>query len=95
MRILGADTVVAFARKHAAALGPLTAWRELVEPARWRLFAELKADFAAASYVGGDVIFNIGGNKFRLTAFVDYRAQQVIVVKIETHAEYSQGAKRK
>jgi mRNA interferase HigB len=95
VRILGAGTIVAFARKHAAAVGPLTAWRELVEPAQWRHYAELKADFAAASYAGGDVIFNIGGNRFRLTAFVDYRAQQVIVVKIETHAKYSQGGKRK
>jgi mRNA interferase HigB len=92
---LGSDAIVELARKHAPALGPLTAWRELVEPARWRHFPELKADFATASYVGGDVIFNIGRNKFRLTAFVDYRAQQVIVVTIETHAKYSQGAKRK
>jgi mRNA-degrading endonuclease HigB of HigAB toxin-antitoxin module len=33
--------------------------------------------FGSASFVGDITVFNIGGNKFRIAAFVHYRAQVV------------------
>lgn len=36
-------------------------------------------------------IFDIGGNKFRLIAYVHYRAQIVFIKQILTHQEYSKG----
>ncbi|MDE0426037.1 MAG: type II toxin-antitoxin system HigB family toxin [Candidatus Poribacteria bacterium] len=40
-------------------------------------------------------VFNIGGNKARLTAIVQYEFQRVIIEKVETHAEYDKSNKRR
>ncbi|MGH9755668.1 MAG: type II toxin-antitoxin system HigB family toxin [Blastocatellia bacterium] len=34
-------------------------------------------------------VFNIGGNKYRLTAYVSYTLQVVGVNRVMTHAEYN------
>jgi mRNA interferase HigB len=34
-------------------------------------------------------VFDIGGNKFRLIAFVCYRKEKVYVLRILTHKEYN------
>ena len=44
-------------------------------------FVELKATFGSASFVGDLTVFNIGGNKFRIAAFV-------YIKRIGTHEEY-------
>jgi len=37
---------------------------------------------------GGRVIFDIGGNKYRLVAAIHYRGRRVYVRFVGTHAEY-------
>ena len=37
---------------------------------------------------GGRVIFNIGGNKYRLVAAVHYRGKRIYVRFIGTHKDY-------
>ncbi len=81
-----------FIRKHAAASKPLSAWIRRTKAAAWKSIVDLHATFPSADYVEGYVIFNIGGNKYRLTTIVDYAEQQVVVEKLVTHAEYSKGA---
>jgi len=42
-----------------------------------------------ASFVGKDrVVFNVGGNKYRLVVVVKYSAQLVFVRFVGTHADY-------
>ena len=36
-------------------------------------------------------MFNVGGNKYRLIAFVHYRRQIVYIKHILTHDEYDEG----
>ena len=36
-------------------------------------------------------IFDIGGNKFRLVAFVSYAKGKVYVLRMMTHKEYDKG----
>lgn len=36
-------------------------------------------------------VFNIGGNKYRLVARVEYQRHKVYVKQVLTHAEYSKG----
>ena len=54
----------------------------------WQSWADLKATFRNASVVGNCVVFNIGGNKYRLVTRPLYRSQKVFVLKVMTHAEY-------
>jgi mRNA interferase HigB len=44
--------------------------------------------FQHASLVGNCVVFNIGGNNYRLVTRPLYASQKVFVLKVMTHAEY-------
>jgi mRNA interferase HigB len=57
----------------------------VIESAAWNNPTDLKATFASASFVGDLTVFNVGGNKFRIAAFVHYRAQIVYIKRIGTH----------
>ncbi len=77
---------------HESAEGPLRAWYSHVsdKSVSWHGWGDLKADFPAASIVGNCVVFNIGGNKFRMITRVLYPSQKVFILKCMTHAEYDE-----
>jgi len=77
---------------HEDAEGPLQAWHTHVskKAVARQSWAELKAHFGKASLVGNCVVFNIGGNKYRLVTRVLYRSQKVFVLKVMTHKEYDE-----
>ena len=70
--------------------GPLRAWHTHVshKSVAWHSWADVKAEFGSASLVGHCVVFNIGGNKYRLVTRILYTSQKVFVLKMMTHAEY-------
>lgn len=74
---------------RGAAKGPLQAWHTLASSKKtvWTCWADLKCDYPAADIVGDCVVFNIGGNKYRLIARLRYPVF-VYVLKVMTHAEY-------
>jgi len=73
--------------------GPLRAWYAHVgsRTVDWSSWAEVKAEFATASHVGNCMVFNIGGNKYRLIARVLLPSHKVFVLKVMTHREYDDG----
>jgi mRNA interferase HigB len=74
---------------HADAEQPLKAWHQEAEKASWTGPADIKRRYASASFVGKDrVVFNIGGNKYRLIVAVKYQPQIVLVRFVGTHSEY-------
>lgn len=75
---------------HHNAESPLAAWYEHVnsDDTNWQNWSDLKADYSSADLVGDCVVFNIGGNKYRLIARVRYNSHKVFVLKIMTHKEY-------
>ena len=57
--------------------------------ARWESPQQIKNQFGSASILkGGRVVFNIGGNKFRLILSMDYGRQACYVKFIGTHRAY-------
>jgi mRNA interferase HigB len=50
----------------------------------------VKASFAGASIVRDCIVFNIGGNKYRLISRIRYEARKVFVLKVMTHGEYDE-----
>ena len=48
--------------------------------------------FPAVDKVGERYVFNIGGNKFRLVAGVDFGRGMLWVNAVLTHGEYERGA---
>lgn len=65
-------------------------WWKAVEHARWENFAEVRAQFNSADAVGdGRVVFNVGGNKYRLVVRISYAPHYRVLIKfVGTHAEY-------
>jgi mRNA interferase HigB len=93
MKINGIDRLRDFEGVHPAARGPLSRWCAVVRGARWGSFAEVRDTFGTASMVRLSnrktvVVFNVGGNKFRLAAFVQYQTGLVVVGKVLSHADY-------
>ncbi len=75
---------------HSDAEGPLRAWYTHVSnrTVDWRSWADVKTAFASASLVGNCVVFNIGGNKYRLVTRILYSSHKVFILKLMTHKEY-------
>jgi mRNA interferase HigB len=86
--IVGAGKLAQFGKKHATARSPLGNWIQVVEAVEWMNPAHMKMTFRTADVVGSQTIFNIGGNKYRLIALVNYRLGIVLVQHVLTHAEY-------
>src|ERR1700738_3835684 len=89
VRILGRMLLDRFASHHDRARKPLARWEKIVMAATWKNLVDLQGTFASAGLGGGEIVFNIGGNKFRLAAMVDFKTQTVLVTDVQTHAEYS------
>jgi mRNA interferase HigB len=70
--------------------GPLRAWYTHVSDrsVAWQRWGDVRAEFGAASQVGNCVVFNVGGNKYRLVARILYPSQKVFILKVMTHVEY-------
>lgn len=75
---------------HEDAAGPLRAWYAHVNHGSiaWLSWTDVKAEFGTASLVGNCVVFNIGGNKYRLVTRILYACHKVFILKMMTHAEY-------
>jgi mRNA interferase HigB len=73
--------------------GPLRAWYTHVgaKAVAWHCWGDVKREFATASLVGNCVVFNVGGNKYRLIARITYASQKVFVLRVMAHKEYDDG----
>jgi mRNA interferase HigB len=78
---------------HEDSEGPLRAWYTHVSnrTVAWQSWVDVKAEFGTASLAGNCVVFNIGGNKYRLITRILYPSQKVFILKVMTHKEYDEG----
>jgi mRNA interferase HigB len=90
MRIIARRTLREFWESgHADSEQPLRTWFAEATRAEWMSMADIKARFAHASVVDGErVVFNIGGNKYRLVVKVWFRGQTVWIKFVGTHGDY-------
>ena len=95
MRIISKTMLADFWRKYPQAKPGLTYWHWIVKTARWRSFSDVRAMFPHADQVtvrSGRrvVVFNIGGNKYRLITAVHYDRERVYTLMVLSHKEYSE-----
>jgi mRNA interferase HigB len=93
MRVISKRRLREFWERHPDARQPLEAWFKVAEKADWRDFRDVRATFANASGVPLDcgltaIVFNIGGNKYRLISRIEYRFHVIYVKMVLTHAQY-------
>lgn len=94
MRIIAEGSIRQWARDHARAASSLGQWVKVVRAGGWGSFVELRRTFPSADQVtvaSGRkvVVFNVGGNDFRLLCAVHFNTGMVFALRFLTHAEYS------
>lgn len=92
MRIISNRALRTFSEEHPQALEPLQGWRRVMEKNHFGHWAELKAAFKTIDKVGDLTVFNIGGNKYWLVAFIRFESQIVYIKAVLTHRDYDKGA---
>lgn len=94
MRVIALSTLRRFWESSEAnqqVREPVLAWYRHVLAADWGSPAAVKADFGTASILKeGRVVFNLGGNKFRLVVKINYPYRVVYIRFIGTHRQYDQ-----
>lgn len=92
MRVIALSTLRGFWAGKAAfadAREPILAWYRHTLRANWDSPTDVKREFGSASILrDGRVVFNIGGNKYRLVVWINYPYRVVYVRFIGTHAQY-------
>ena len=67
----------------------MEAWVRVVEGAKWRHFMDVKATWSGVDNVLPHVVFDLKGNHFRLTSIINYEAQTVLILRVQSHKEYT------
>lgn len=95
MRVISKRALREFSEAQPASASSLASWYRAIKQASARNPSELRTIFGAVDFVKDVAVFNIGGNKFRLIAGVDYRSQVVYIKHILTHKMYDEGKWKK
>ena len=93
MNVVNRTTLDGYAKAHRSAAAALLAWWAKTTKAQWRKFEDVRAMFRSADLVPNPnyhalVIFDIGGNQWRLATDVNFRTGRVYLRWFGTHAEY-------
>jgi mRNA interferase HigB len=95
MHIVSLKTLRTFWEKYPDSLIPLSRWYKIVERSNFDSFVELRATFPSADLVGDLVVFNIGGDRYRLITSVHFNRGKVYIRYVLTHREYERGEWKK
>ena len=90
MHVISKKKLREFWGVHAKAKSPLETWYQVAKHAAWESFADLRKTFPTADRVGRFVVFDIGGNKYRLIAAIHFNRGKLFVRHVLTHAEYDE-----
>ena len=90
MQIIARRALRQFWESYPKAEVPLKTWFARVNAAEWSGPADAKAMFGTTVDFVGDnrLVFDLGGNKFRLIVHVAYRYRRVLVKFVGTRKQY-------
>jgi mRNA interferase HigB len=88
MHIISYKKIREFSKKHPKAVNSLKHWYRIVKHEKFETFSDIKSLFPGADIVNNFVIFDVGGNKYRLAAFINYKMKRLFIRHIMTHKEY-------
>lgn len=89
MEIANVEVLHDFVRSRPDADSAITRWQNIVEASYWRHPHDAENGYPGARHLKGSRLnFNIGGNKYRLVAWVDYENEWLEIRFIGTHPEY-------
>lgn len=89
MHIISVKALRQFWAKYPDSETALIRWFKLMNSAYFQTFDELRSVFPSADLVDDLIVFNIGGNKYRLMTSIHFNRQKVYIRYILTHSEYN------
>lgn len=92
MRIISIKALRQFWEQYPDSKLALTRWFKIVRHITFRGFSELRTTFPSVDKVGKWIVFNIGGNKYRLIAVIHFNRGTVYIRHVLTHQEYDKGS---
>ncbi|AEG31309.1 type II toxin-antitoxin system HigB family toxin [Thiomicrospira cyclica] len=92
MRIISNRALVEFAQTHPQAQSVLQGWRQVIEKNSFANWAQLKKTFNSVDKVADLAVFDVGGNKYRIIAYIRFEKQILYIKAVLTHSEYDKGA---
>ena len=93
MHVISRKALEDFWLKHPAARVPLEAWYRLVSTSSFDGFLDIKKTFNSVDYVAPYMVFNVGGNNFRVIGVIHFNRQKLYVREVFTHAQYDRWSK--
>ncbi|MGQ0600328.1 MAG: type II toxin-antitoxin system HigB family toxin [Anaerolineales bacterium] len=91
MHIVSRKALRLFWESHPESKAPLSRWFKIVRHTDFDNIDELRATFPSADKVGSLIVFNIGGNKYRLVASIHFNRAKGYIRHVLTHREYDKG----
>jgi len=88
MRIISERKIREFCTEKPEASGVMKELIKNVRKADWQHFSDVRQTFNSADVYGTCVIFDVGGNKYRIIAKIAYGIKVVFIRFIMTHIEY-------
>ncbi len=92
MHVIARKALQQFWEHYPESKSPLLRWFKIVQKNDFTSFNELRQTFPSADKVEDLIVFNIGGNKYRLVASIHFNRGKVYIRHVLTHAEYDKGA---
>jgi mRNA interferase HigB len=92
MHVISRKALRLFWEKYPDSQTALACWFKVVTTTDFLNFAELRSAFPSVDKVDKWVVFNLGGNKYRLIASIHFNRGKVYIRHVLTHSEYDKGA---
>ena len=92
MHVISRKALITFWEKYPDSKLPLQRWFKIVSKTEFATFSELRTVFPDADKVADLIVFNIGGNKYRLIASVHFNRGKLYIRHVLTHKDYDKGA---
>lgn len=92
MHVISRKTIQQFWEHYPDSQSSLVRWYKIMQKSEFGSFNELRRAFPTADKVGDLIVFNIGGNKYRLIASIHFNRNKVYIRHVLTHPEYDKGA---
>ena len=95
MHVISRRALRIFWEEYPDSKNALARWFKIMDQSAFDNFDALRATFPSADKVGYWIVFNIGGNKYRLITSIHFNRGKVYIRHVLTHQEYDQGSWKK
>lgn len=95
MHVISRKALRQFWEQHPDSQTAFARWFKIMQHTDFQSFSELRATFPTADKVEEWIVFNIGGNKYRLITSIHFNRSKVYIRHVLTHREYDKGAWKK